>query len=235
VIQAERRQQDRRQRRGEARLPAVVVTLGAVALYAVLPGELLFSPRLLVPALEVLLLVPLVVINPRRMNRETRWSRLVSLGLAVIIAATNLVALVLLLHKLASPDLPKGAGLLLAALQVWGTNVLVFGLLFWEIDRGGPVARTHVRRDSLPPADFRFSHDENDDTVVEVSRGSSRNADWVPSLVDYVYVSLTNSSAFSPTDTMPLSTRAKMLMGLEATAALVTSVLVIARGVSLLG
>lgn len=222
-------------RRGEPRLPAFVVTLMAIALYALLPQELLVGPRLLIPVLEVLLLIPIVAINPRRLDRETRWSRQIGLALVLVIAVTNMVALVLLLMKLSSPNLPKGSGLLLAALQVWGTNVLVFGLIFWELDRGGPVARSNTKRELLASADFRFSHDENHDTVVEVARDSSRTADWVPTLVDYLYVSLTNSSAFSPTDTMPLRPRTKLLMALQATAALLTSVLVIARGVSLLG
>jgi hypothetical protein len=229
------RQERRRKRRGEPRLPAICVTLLAIALYALLPQDFLFGPRLLIPSLEALLLVPLVAINPGRMNRQTRWSRVIGLLVVLSIAVTNMVALVLLLMKLGSANLPKGGGLLLAALQVWGTNVLVFGLLFWELDRGGPVARSNTKRELLESADFRFSHDENHDTVAEVARDSSRTADWVPTLIDYLYVSLTNSSAFSPTDTMPLRPRTKLLMGLQATAALLTSVLVIARGVSLLG
>ncbi len=87
----------------------------------------------------------------------------------------------------------------------------------------------------MPFADFRFSHDEDDDAVDEVSRSSSEVAGWVPVFVDYLYVSLTNSSAFSPTDTMPLTSRAKILMGLEATAALLTSLIVVARAVGSLG
>jgi hypothetical protein len=86
-----------------------------------------------------------------------------------------------------------------------------------------------VRRKELPPADWRFSQDENDDAVVEVAVGSSKNSEWVPIFIDYLYVSLTNSSAFSPTDTMPLTSRAKAFMALQATAALLTSLLVIAR------
>jgi hypothetical protein len=102
------------------------------------------------------------------------------------------------------------------------------------LDRGGPVSRTQLARDDLPLADFRFSQDENHDTVEEVADGSSRKADWVPTLVDYLYVSVTNSTAFSPTDTMPLSTRAKSLMAIQSVAALLTSLLVIARAVSVL-
>ena len=149
------------------------------------------------------------------MDRETRWSRqVVGIALVLVIAVTNMVALVLLLMKLGSAQPAQGqSGCCSARLQVWGTNVLVFGLIFWELDRGGPVARSNTKRELLPSADFRFSHDENHDTVVEVARDSSRTADWVPTLVDYLYVSLTNSSAFSPTDTMPLRPRTKLLMG----------------------
>ncbi len=113
--------------------------------------------------------------------------------------------------------------------------MIVFGSAFWELDRGGPVARTRTKRERLPQADFRFTQDEDVDTAPEVDAGSSQRSDWVPSFIDYLYVSLTNSSAFSPTETMPLSARAKILMGVESTAALVTSVLVIAKGVGGLG
>ena len=93
------------------------------------------------------------------------------------------------------------------------------------------MARRNTERDALPPADWRFSQDENDDAVVEVAVSSSKASGWVPVFIDYLYMSLTNSSAFSPTDTMPLSSRAKALMGLQATAALFVSLLVIARAV----
>lgn len=89
-------------------------------------------------------------------------------------------------------------------------------------------------RDELPLADFRFSQDENDAAVGEVSDGASKSSDWVPALMDHLYVSVTNSTAFNPTDTMPLSTRAKLLMAVRSVAALMTSLLVIARAVSIL-
>jgi hypothetical protein len=127
-----------------------------------------------------------------------------------------------------------GRSLLVAALQVWLTNIIVFGLAYWELDRGGPVSRTQLPRAQLPLADFRFSQDENDDAVQEVADGASGASDWVPTLTDYLYVSVTNSTAFSPTDTMPLSTRAKLMMSVQSVAALMTSLLVIARAVSIL-
>jgi hypothetical protein len=222
-------------RRGEPRLPASVATLAAAALYALLPGTLIVGPRFVIPSLEIVLLAVLIAINPVRMSRNTRWSRQLSLALIGLIATTNLIALVVLLRELAGVGNGQSGVLLLAAGQVWLTNVIVFGLAYWELDRGGPVTRTHARRRDLPRADFRFSQDENLQTVTEVKAGSSDIADWVPTFLDYLYVSLTNSSAFSPTDTMPLSSRVKILMGLQATAALVTSVLVIAKGVGGLG
>jgi hypothetical protein len=224
----------RRDARGEHRLPPALAVVIAIALYALLPESLLFAPRLIVPALELVLLVALVVHNPRRLTRQTRYSRLVSLALAAVVTVTNLVALGLLVADLVRSS-PGGATLLLAALQVWATNVLAFALLYWELDRGGPVSRTQLPRERLPLADFRFTQDETADTVVEVAAGSSEKSDWIPRFVDYLYVSTTNSSAFSPTDTMPLSSRAKVLMGVQATAALLTSLLVIARAVGALG
>jgi len=124
--------------------------------------------------------------------------------------------------------------LLLAALQVWLVNIIGFALLYWELDRGGPVSRSTADRKKLPAADWRFSQDENDDASDEVARGASKTSDWRPRFVDYLYLSTTNSTAFSPTDTMPLSPRAKLLMSAESIEALMVSILVIARGVSLL-
>ena len=224
----------RHERRGEARLPAILAVLIAIALYALLPETLLVLPRLLIPALGVLLLITLTVVNPKRLTRQTRFSRVASLGLVALIGLANAVSLVMLLRELLASQVQDGRALLVAALQVWLTNIIVFGLAFWELDRGGPVTRTQKPRAQLPRADFRFSQDENDDTVSEVAAGSSKQSGWVPALHDYLYVSLTNSTAFSPTDTMPLTGRAKLLMGVECTSALVVSVLVISRGVGIL-
>ncbi|MFE2531372.1 hypothetical protein [Streptomyces sp. NPDC059371] len=224
----------RHERRGEPRLPGVAATLIAIILYLALPQQLLIAPRYVLPALELLLLVPLIAINPKRLTRQTTTFRLLSLALVLVIVASNLTALGILIHELVHAEVKDGRSLLVAALQVWLTNIIAFGLAYWELDRGGPVARTQLPRDKLPLADFRFSQDENDDAVEEVADGASISSDWVPDLVDYLYVSVTNSTAFSPTDTMPLSTRAKLLMSVQSIAALLTSLLVIARAVSIL-
>jgi hypothetical protein len=222
-------------RRGEARLPSALTVVVAIVLYALLPEQLILGPRLVIPALEVILLVALIIVNPRRMTRDNPWERAAALTLIGLIAVANAVALVLLLRQLVTTGNSRAVELLIAAGQVWLTNVIVYGLAFWQLDRGGPVARTHLPRAELAPADFRFPQDEDHDTIEEVQVGSSKMSDWVPAIVDYLYVSLSNSSAFSPTDTMPLLTRTKILMGIESMSALVISVLVIAKGVGSLG
>jgi hypothetical protein len=224
----------RRVAAGENRLPPAVAVVVALVVYALMPPSLLFTSRLVIPVIEVLLLVALVITNPRRMTRETRWSRQLSAALAGVVIVTNLVSLGLLISELSTTQ-QSGENLLLGAMQVWVTNVIGFALLYWELDRGGPVARRRKRREDIPAADWRFSQDENDDAVSEVSRGSSKTSGWVPIFVDYLYVSVTNSSAFSPTDTMPLTSRAKVLMAVQATAALLTSLLLVSRAVSALG
>jgi len=221
-------------RPGEVRLGASIAALVALALYATLPNSLLGWARIVVPGLGLLLLVPLVAANPVRMDRQNRVMRAMSIALAALLVATNSAAFVTLVHELVAGGAKKGTSLLVAALQVWLTNIIAFALLYWEIDRGGPVLRAKADRDELPPADFRFSQDENDDTTREVATRSSKTSDWRPRFIDYLYVSTTNSTAFSPTDTMPLSPRAKVLMSVESIEALLVSVLVIARGVSLL-
>lgn len=224
----------KREHPGESRYAAAAAVVAAVVLYTALPSALVVGPRYLIPALEVLLLVPLLVGNPRRMTRETRELRIVSIGLILLVAAANTVALVLLVDALVHGSANNGGALLIGAAQVWLTNIIVFALAYWEIDRGGPVVRTREPRSQLPPADFRFPQDEDEDAIDEVASRSAAQSDWSPAFLDYFYVSVTNSSAFSPTDTMPLSHRAKMLMATESVSALMLSVIVIARGVSLL-
>ena len=136
-----------------------------------------------------------------------------------------------LIHALVGGAANNSRKLLLAALQIWLTNIIVFALTYWELDRGGPVQRAKRPRAELPPADFRFSQDEDADAIDEVAASSSVRVDWAPVFVDYLYVSVTNSSAFSPTDTMPLSSRAKLLMSIQAVSALIVSLLVIAKAV----
>jgi hypothetical protein len=219
---------------GERRFAVGAAILVAALLYVLLPNPLILGPRLLVPALELALFIPLVVANPHRFTRETAPLRAISIALIVLIAVANVTALGLLIHELVGGHAESGRLLLLGAAQVWITNMIAFGLAFWELDRGGPVSRALKPHDQLPPADFRFPQDEDHDAIAEVAARSAKVSDWSPAFMDYLYVSVTNSSAFSPTDTMPLSHRAKILMSIESLSGLVLMVIVIARGVNVL-
>jgi hypothetical protein len=221
--------------RAEHRWPAVAALLVALVLYALLPSSFLPGLRYIAVALGALSLILLIAVNPLRFKRQTTWSRRLSVGQVLFLAAANQVALVQLVFELVGAHKSDGPALLLAALQVWVTNVILFALIFWEMDRGGPVIRTRAAREDLPQADFRFPQDEDHDAVTEVASRSSMKSDWTPSFIDYLYFSGSNSMAFSPTDTMPLSHRAKGLMGIESFAGFVILALVIARSVSLLG
>jgi hypothetical protein len=150
---------------------------------------------------------------------QSRRAALVLLGLLV---AGNFVALGILVTALVTANTSdlSGGELLLTGFAIYASDVVVFGLIFWEIEAGGPVARRLAsKRDAL---DFLFPQDD-------------RAGDWKPQVWDYLYVSLTNSIAFSPTDAMPLSLRMKALMGLESFIAAATILLVAARAVNVLG
>jgi hypothetical protein len=151
--------------------------------------------------------------------------RATSLGLLAVIVLGNVIGVVLLIAGLVSTSSEDigGGQLLCTAAVIWFANVVVFGLWFWDVDDGGPFERaTHDR--STP--DIQFPQDEN----PEVARPG-----WRPRIWDYLFVSLTAASAFSPTDAMPLTHRAKLLMGVESVVSLVIVVLVTARAVNVLG
>lgn len=221
---------------GEHRWPAVLAVLAATALYATLPNLLHPIIHWVVVGACTLLLIPLIAINPVRFINETKPARLLSIIQALILFLANQVSVVLLVIALVQPDPASGARLLLSAAQVWLTNVIVIALLLWEMDRGGPFRRWSNPRSAIPAADLRFSQDEDLDTDPEVKKASAFSSeDWRPQFFDYFYTSLSNAMAFSASDSMPLSLRAKALMGLEALSGFVILALVIARAVSLLG
>jgi uncharacterized membrane protein len=220
--------------RAEHRWPAVIALLVALGLYATLPSTFLPGLRYTVVAIGLLMLIPLIGLNPARLRRQTRWSKYLATGQALLLVAANEVALVQLIILLTSSGKQDGPTLLLAALQVWVTNIIGFALVYWELDRGGPVSRRHAERKDLPAADFRFPQDEDHDAVEEVATRSSVKTGWVASFVDYLYFSASNSMAFSPTDTMPLSPRAKIFMVIEAAGGFVLLALVIAHAVALI-
>ena len=196
------------------------------------------GPRWLTPLFEIAMLIPLSVAtawNQRRLRTATeahhwvqiRRLRLITRGaalfLTVVVMAFNFEALVAVTHALLHPGkAPTGQSLLIDALNIWFTNVVIFALWFWNLDRGGPAVR------GLNPKvtpDFLFP---------QMLGGGDEDPKWSPGFLDYFYVSFTNATAFSPTDTMPLSVTVKMLMALEAFVSLLTVGLVAARAVNIL-
>lgn len=221
--------------RPEHRWPVIAAILTAIALYLLLPGAFIPELRYAIAGVCALALVPLIWFNPVRLTKENTWSRRGSIALAVLLLLANQVALVQLGYQLLVAHTSDAPGILLAAVQVWVSNVIAYAIIYWEMDRGGPVARRRDAREDLPPADFRFPQDEDDDAVAEVAARSSGRADWSPQFFDYLYFSATDAMAFSPTDVMPLSIRAKVLMLLESISGFAILALVIARAVNVMG
>ncbi len=206
------------------RWPASVAVLVCVGLYLVLPNQLTIQPKWLIPALELAVLIPLGWRRHRHLG-ESRWVRPLTIALLALISVANVISVELLVHHLLrhGPGSPtNGRTLVYSAALIWLTNVIVFSLWFWELDRGGPTKRfSHLER----YADFQFPQMENPKLA---------QPGWRPRYLDYLYVSLTNAAAFSPTDAMPLTRTAKVLMGIESVSSMVTVVVVAARAVNIL-
>lgn len=203
--------------------PAQATVLSAIVLQLLLPGRLTIGPVWLVPALEALLLVGLMFASPRQLEHHHPGRRNAALGLIALVSAANAFSLWELSHALLHNKLPEnGRELIVSGMLIWLTNFLIFALWYWELDRGGPGKRAEGR-DQAP--DFLFPQMADD-------RIEPR--DWRPGFIDYLYVSLTNATAFSPTDTMPLSPMAKSIMGVQSLLSLVTIGLVVSRAVNIL-
>ena len=225
MSEAEARGQGRREA-----APAALVALLVLAVLAVVSWargwELLGLPwwiwlLLGVPALLLTLDVSLTFGGSGLVR-----SRRVALFLLGLLVLGNFSALSILVAGLVTMSTQElgGGELLLTGFAIWSSDVIVFGLLFWELDAGGPVARLQAPARVAP--DFEFPQDENPQLASK---------DWSPQVWDYAYLSLTNAIAFSPTDVMPLSLRAKATMGLESAISAVTVLLVAARAVNVLG
>jgi hypothetical protein len=210
---------------GESRWPPaaalVVYVVLTVAVRLWLPSETPWRVPWLVPALEAVLLVALVAGNPTRMAARARWTRQIAVTIVVVLAAAALWATGLLVY-----DLIKGHGvsqsatkLLASGALVWLGNNLAFALLYWLMDSGGPIARIRNRT----PVDFAFTQQLSPELAPP---------GWRPVFLDYLHLGFTNATAFSPTDVMPLSLRAKYVMLVQSTTALALFGLVVARAVN---
>jgi uncharacterized membrane protein len=204
--------------------PAQATILAAIGLQVALPARLTAGPSWLIPALEGALLVGMFLATPKQLEHEHPRRRRVALGLTAFVTAANIYSLGALTHYLLHSKISGGEGrlLIVAGTLIWLTNFLIFGLWYWEMDRGGPGKRA-AGHDG--PPDFLFPQ-MSDDRIEP--------REWRPQFIDYLYVSLTNATAFSPTDTMPLSAPAKGTMGIQSLVSLVTIGLIVSRAVNIL-
>jgi uncharacterized membrane protein len=202
--------------------PAQLTVLVAIALQLTLPERLTVGPTWMLPALEGALVIGLAMATPRELEQEHMLRRRSAVVLVALVSAANIFSLAELTHYLLHSTVVKGQELIVAGVVIWLTNFLIFALWYWEIDRGGPGRR--AAGEDGPP-DFLFPQMTDDHIEPR---------DWRPKFIDYLYVSLTNAAAFSPTDTMPLTPMTKSIMGVQSIVSLVTIGLVVSRAVNIL-
>ena len=213
----------RRPTAGEPRWPVAMASLTAIALQVALPDRLNLGSRYLLPALEGLMLLVVVSLNPRRIDRTSRPLRVAGLSLIAVASLANAYSATRLVIGLVDGSLGGTAEPLLSTgAAIYLTNIIIFALWFWELDRGGPASRAAA------------THTDPDFLFPQMATPHIADPDWEPAFADYLYVSFTNATAFSPTDTMPLTRWAKMIMLLQSAVSLVTVALVVARAVNIL-
>jgi uncharacterized membrane protein len=210
--------------RGERRWPMAAAVLAAGLMRLFLPDELrLHDARPLFIILLAVLIVALMVGDPGRIDRDTTWLRVLTAVLIGLITLVNFGSAVrLILGIFTVESYTKSAGVLLrSGAVIWVTNVIAFGLWYWDLDRGGAAARAHG---STSKAAFLFPEMSNPDHVVE---------GWTPSFVDYLHLSFSTAMAFSPTDVSAIRPWAKLMMMAEEGLSLLVGILVIARSVNI--
>jgi uncharacterized membrane protein len=210
-----------RQTEGEARWWVEVALFITIGVQFAIPSRFVFHPSYVLPGIEAGLALLLLLVHPRRFAARNQQARVITEALLGIAALTNAISLGLLIHVITTGGGIPATELLLGGGEIWVINSIIFALWYWEYDRGGPAARaagTHDQPDLLYPQ-------MTDDHLAR---------DWEPTFVDYFYVSFTNSTAFSPTDTMPLSRWMKMLFAVQSLISLGTVALIAARAVNVL-
>jgi uncharacterized membrane protein len=207
----------------EPRVQVTVAVVVAIGLMLALPSRVANHPMWVLPGLASLLLIGVFVAKSARAERRSRALRVVSLLLIGVMSLSNAASAGRLIVDLARAEgVRSPTQLLLTGGAIWLTNVIVFGLWYWEFDRGGPLERAAGVR---PYPDFVFP---------QMTSPELAPPEWEPGFVDYLYVSSTNAMAFSPTDVMPMTRWAKLTMLTQALISVITVALVIARAVNIL-
>jgi len=207
---------------GESRWPMVGAVLAAMILTILLPDEMRLGPQWVLPLIEGALLVAVIAGDPGKINRRSRWLRLLSIVLVSVLVLGALWATVQLIDDLIHGGAVTNSAseLLEAGTIVWVSNNIAFALLYWELDGGGAAARAHRL-----PTHYGFAFPQQLNPRIA-------SPDWRPRFIDYLYLGFTNATAFSPTDAMPLAPWAKIAMAVQASVSLGILGLVIARAVN---
>lgn len=200
-----------------------LAVIAAILIQLLISSKLTIGPRYLLGAMEILLLVALRLTAPVRHDLAGRLRRFTGLLLTGLITLANTVSLFLVCRYLIEGNHSTAKELILSAIAIYLTNIIIFGLWYWELDGGGHGGRGTHR----PPVDFLFPQMT---VPVEITKQPA----WRPTFADYLFVSVTNGTAFSPTDALPLTHRAKFLMGLQALVSLSTIALLAARAINIL-
>jgi len=212
-------------KRGEHWWPVALAILAVVGMHVALPAKYRVNPPWAVPAVLLILLAILIIGDPGRIDRQKPWLRtttsvmIASLTLANLFSAGRLVTAIITVNKVFANN---ALGLLATGTTVWVTNVIAFGLWYWDLDRGGAAARAHH-----PQADPAF-------VFPEMQHTEYTPADWVPKFADYLSLSFWTATAFSPTDVSAVKRWAKLLMMTDAVVSMAIGILVIARAVNIL-
>ena len=211
--------------RGEHWWPVAVAIIVVAGLHVALPARYRVHPVWLFPAVVLVLLAVLVIGDPGRIDRQKTWMRIAIGAVIAVITLANLLGAVRLVVEILTNNklfANQPGGLLASGAVIWATNVIAFGLWYWDLDRGGAAARAHHPHDN--PA-FVFPEMQNADYAPP---------GWVPRFVDYLSLAFWTATAISPTDISAIKPWAKLLMMLEASGSIVLAALVISRAINVL-
>ncbi len=211
--------------RGEHWWPVAVAMIVVVGLHVALPARYRVHPAWLFPTVVIVLLAVLVIGDPGRIDRQKTWMRIATGAVIAVITLANLLGAVRLVVEILTNNqlfANHPGGLLAAGAVIWATNVIAFGLWYWDLDRGGAAARAH--------------HPDQNPAFVfpEMQNAGYAPPNWVPRFVDYLSLAFWTATAISPTDISAVKPWAKLLMMLEASGSIVLAALVIARAINVL-
>ncbi len=213
----------RRVTQEEPRWQVSVVLIVAIVLQLLLPRHLTLRPHWLLPAIQGLLLISLFTLNPGHKRKGSKLLRVFELIMIAVVSLANAVSAILLIRGLLrGTESPDAVQLLRNGAAIWITNMIAFALWYWQLDRGGPMERA------------KATHEYPDFLFTQMQAPELAPPDWQSSFIDYLYLSFTNATAFSPTDVLPMTIRAKLTMMLQTAVSLCTIALVISRAVNIL-